>query len=205
MRVQRLSSCPTCAAATSLCAGRRLAQVAAVTAASATAASVHGGACAECHQEATIIDPTAQKQRSPPQNQPDEPPEQEATIVGMRMEAGVCERFMFWAGYSKDECTWEVSENTLDDEHLEVRTVLELLSTSGSRLATIILVPPTGAEYTMQLSGRTTRADPDAGTQVKMDLAGWDFSRYNGWTIQGYTEWVDPDEELEDIEDTEEQ
>ena len=143
----------------------------------------HGGACAECHQEATIIDPTAQTQRPQPQSQlnnpsgqdeceSDDPSEQEATIVGMRMAAGVCERFMFWAGYNKDECTWELSENTLDDEHLEARTVLELRSTSGSRrIATITLVPPIGTQYTMQLDGRYTRADPDAGTQVEMDLA----------------------------------
>ena len=41
----------------------------------------------------------------------------------MRASAGGIERFMFWVGHGKDECTYELCDNTVDAEDVLQQTI----------------------------------------------------------------------------------
>ena len=111
----------------------------------ATTAVDATGATAEAEAAAAVVPQAEHLQCSEPEDEEDElesegeeaSEEEEsgdelgATVVGMRLGQSTVERFMFWEGSPKDQCTYESDENTTDHDNLVASTV-EMFEGTGS-------------------------------------------------------------------------
>jgi hypothetical protein len=112
----------------------------------------------------------------------------------MRLLSGVMQRFMFWDGCRKSECTYETTDNTL--ECAEVLTQVLRLEYTDRRPAVYAAVKKHlgGFTFTMEYEGKAGKMLSAKDKFFDMDLSDWCKQSanvdINGWAISTYTEWA---------------
>ena len=170
----------------------------------ATTAADEAGAAAEAEAAAAVVPQAEHLQCSEPEDEEDElesegeesSEEEEsgdelgATVVGMRLGQSTVERFMFWEGSPKDQCTYESNQNTADHDDLVASTV-EVFEGTGVVKEAHVKEHVGGSTYKLQLQGASARGIDRSKRQFQMDLADWVSTHPNvvGWKLTGYTEW----------------
>ena len=122
-------------------------------------------------------------------------PEDEARVVGMRLEAGALEQLLYWVGSGKDQCTWQPTKNLIEEGDIQ-NQVLELFDAQGNTKLALARRFVSKGRCCLELQGRAARRLPVADRQFEFDLVGWEQIKGNastlGWRVVKYSEWDEP-------------
>ena len=117
---------------------------------------------------------------------------EEGRVVGMRASAGGIERFMFWVGHGKDECTYELCDNTVDAEDVLQQTI-QVFDGKGGHEEALVLGPEgsmNSSSFSLEWLGRQCRRLEKSERTTSMNLSNWLQSHPNTipWRVKSYTE-----------------
>ena len=120
-------------------------------------------------------------------------PLEEGRVVGMRATADGIERFMFWVGYGKDECTYEPCDNTVDAEDVLKQTIQVFDDKGGLQEALVHEQegsPSNSSSFSLEWLGRAQRRLEKSKRTSSMNLSNWLQSHPNttSWKAKSYTE-----------------
>ena len=120
---------------------------------------------------------------------------QEARVVGARLCGGSIEKFMFWVGCPRDQCTYEAGlQNSIEPVDV-LRQAIELFDCRGNQKFAIPRVHLGGSRYTLQLCGRSS-IHTEIGRMIDLDLLNWRIANPRSdiisWRVSTYHEYDQP-------------